>query len=283
MLLDNRAVGKGVIMSRVIAMAALGLGGIGLLGCLAGLSGIWAVRPSFLRSSVEVLDTVDGGLEFVSEKTTRADELLKAIREVVDPVTSKILKLADKGARTPDDEKELQRIEEALARRLGQVDAIAELVETAVALLNRTPKLTKSLRLPMLQGMAGRAPAETSQDSSNALTRLSKALENVRENLAKFRQDKQVQREVVTAVVRLAREVDSELKLVESKVERVRQRDADLEKEVAELRTAVTAWTNGAAAIGSIVLAWMGLGQWVLVRWGWGRIRAATPTERTVV
>src|SRR5262249_21907025 len=71
--------GKGVNMSRVIGLAALGLGGIGLVGCLAGLIGIWAVRPSFLRSSVEVLDTADGGLKLVSEKTTRADELLKAI------------------------------------------------------------------------------------------------------------------------------------------------------------------------------------------------------------
>jgi hypothetical protein len=141
----------------------------------------------------------------------------------VDPVTGKILKLADKGERTPDDEKELKQIEEALARRLGQVDAFAELAETAVAFLNRTPYLTRSLRLPTSQGAAGRAPAETSQDSAKALSRLAKALDNVRDDLAKFRKDKQVQKEVVAAVARLAREVDSELKVVESKVERVRQ------------------------------------------------------------
>jgi hypothetical protein len=181
-------------MSRVIGLATLGLGGIGLVGCLAGLIGIWVVRPSFLRSSVEVLDTADGGLELVSEKTTRADELLKAIRGIVDSVTGKILKLADKGERTPDDERELKRIEEALARRLGQVDAIAELAQTAVVFLNRTDQLTKSLRLPIWQRAAGRAPAETSQDTSSALSRLAKVLENVRENFAKFREDKPVQR-----------------------------------------------------------------------------------------
>jgi chromosome segregation ATPase len=266
-------------MSRVIGFAALGLGSIGLVGCLAGLLGIWTVRPSFLRSSVELLDTADGGLKLVDEKTTRADELLKAIRGIVDPVTGKILKLVDKGERTPDDEKELKRIEEALARRLGQVDAIAELAETAVALLNRTPQLTRSLRLPISQGAVGRAPAEPEQDSSNALSRLAKALENVREHLARFRADKQVQKEVVAAVVRLAREVDSELKFVESKLERVRQKSAELGKEVSDLRTAVPAWTNWAAVIGSVVLVWMGLGQFVLSRWGWGWIRAATPTR----
>ena len=266
-------------MSRVIGFAALGLGGIGLVGCLAGLIGIWTVRPSFLRSSVEVLDTADGGLKLVEEKTTRAEELLKAIRGTVDPVTGKILKLAAKGARTPDDDKELKRIEEALARRLGQVDAIAELAETAVAFLNRTPQLTKSLRLPTSQGAAGRAPAETAQDSSNALSRLAKALDNVRANLAKFREDKQVRKEVVAAVVRLAREVDSELKSVESKLERVRQKAAELEKDVADLRTAIPTWTDWAAVIGSVVLVWMGLGQFVLSRWGWNWIRAATPTR----
>jgi chromosome segregation ATPase len=266
-------------MSRVTGFAALGLGSIGLVGCLAGLIGIWTVRPSFLRSSVESLDTADGGLKLVDEKTTRADERLKAIRGIVDSATGKMRKLADKGERTPEDEKELKRMEEALARRLDQVDAIAELAETAVAFLNRTPQLTRSLRLPTSQRGVGRVPVETSQESSNALSRLAKALANVRENLAKFREDKQAEKEVVAAVIRLAREVDSELKFMESKLERVRRKAAELGKGVADLRTAVPAWTNWAAVIGSVVLVWMGLGQFVLSRWGWAWIRAATPTR----
>jgi hypothetical protein len=108
---------------------------------------------------------------------------------------------------------------------------------------------------------------------------VAKALQSVRENLDRFRKDRQAQKEVVTAVVRLAREVDGELTLVESKLERVRQKAAELGTEVADLRTAVPAWTNGAAVIGSVVLVWMGLGQLALSRCGWGRIRAATPTR----
>ena len=105
---------------------------------------------------------------------------------------------------------------------------------------------------------------------------MAKVLENVRENLAKFRGDKQVQKEVVAAVVRLAQEVDSELKSVESRLERVRQKAAELGQEVADLRTAVPAWTNRAAVMGSVALVWMGLGQFALSRWGRDRIRAAT-------
>jgi hypothetical protein len=262
-------------MSRVIGSAALGPGAVGLVGCLAGLIGIRAVRPSFLRSSVEMLDAAGRGPGLVEEKTSRAEELPKAIRGVVDPVTGRILSLAGKGELTPDDDKEPGRIEEALARRLGQVDAIAELAETAVALLNRTPLLTRSLRLPASRGAAGRAPAETSQDSSKALSRLEKALEGARENLARFRKDKQARKEAVAAVVRLAREADGELKLLESKFERVGRKAAGLGKEVAELRAAVPAWTNGAAVIGSVVLEWMGPGQLALSRWRWGRVRAA--------
>jgi hypothetical protein len=108
---------------------------------------------------------------------------------------------------------------------------------------------------------------------------LAKALENIRGNLAKFREDTQVQKEVVAAVVGLARDAESELKFVESKLERVRQKAAELGKEVADLRTAVPTWTNEAAVIGSVVLVWMGLGQFVLARWGWDWIRAATPTR----
>jgi hypothetical protein len=54
------------------------------------------VRPSFLRSSAEVLEIADGDLKLIYEKTTRADELMEAIRVIVDPVMGKILKL--KGA-----------------------------------------------------------------------------------------------------------------------------------------------------------------------------------------
>jgi hypothetical protein len=227
-------------MSRVIGSAALGPGALGLAGCLAGPIGIRAVRPSLLRSSAEVLDAADGGLELVEEKTSRAEELLKAIRGVVGPVTGRILSLADKGELTPDDDKEPGRIEESLARRLGQVDAIAELAETAVALLNRTPQLTRSLRLPASRGAAGGAPAETSQDSPKALSRLAKALEGARENLARFR---------------------------------------GCVPPFPGLRAAVPGWTNGAAVIGSVVLAWMVPGQLALSRWGWGRVRAATPAS----
>jgi hypothetical protein len=255
-------------------MVALVLGAIGLVACLAGLIGIWVVRPSFLHSSVEVLDAADESLNLVDEKTTRADALLKAIRRIVDPVTGKILKLADKGEHTPEDEKELQRIEEALARRLGQVDRITGLAETAVAMLNRTPQLTRSLRLPTLQGAGGGAPAETSQASSSALSRLAKALEEIRAKFAKFRKDKQAQKKVAAAVVRLARKVDSELNIVESKLERVRQKAAELGTEVTDLRTTVPTWTNWAAVIGSVVLVWMGLGQLVLSRRGWDFLRS---------
>jgi len=264
-------------MSRVIGLAAFALGGIGLVGCLAGVIAIWMVRPPLLRSSVELLDTADGGLKLVEEKTSRADELLKAIRAVIDPAASKILKLADKRDRTPEDEKELKQIEEGLSQRLGQVDAIAEVAETAVTFLNRTSQMTNSLRLPFAQGGAGRAAAESSQDNAIALSRLAKSLKLLRENLAKFRENKQTQKEVVDAVVRLSREAETELRFIASRLERVRQRAGEFDTDVAELRTAVPVWTNWAAVIGSVFLVWMGLGQFALLRRGWDRIRTATP------
>jgi len=261
-------------MSRVIGLVAFALGGIGLVGCLAGVIAIWMVRPPLLRSSVELLDTADGGLKLVEEKTSRADELLKAIRGVIDPAASKILKLADKRDRTPEDEKELKQIEEGLSQRLGQVDALAEVAETAVTFLNRTSQMTNSLRLPFSQGGAA---AESSQDNAIALSRLAKALKLLRENLAKFRENKQTQKEVVDAVVRLSREAETELRFIASRLERVRQRAGEFDTDVAELRTAVPIWTNWAAVIGSVFLVWMGLGQFALLRRGWDRIRTATP------
>jgi HKD family nuclease len=68
-------------MSRFIGLAVLALGGVGMVGCLAGTIGIWLVRPSLLHSSGEIRDAADEGLKLVSEKITRADELLKRTRK----------------------------------------------------------------------------------------------------------------------------------------------------------------------------------------------------------
>ena len=125
-------------MKRGIGFVGLGLGSIGLIGCLAGLIVVWVVRPAVLRSSAEILDAADGGLKLVDEKATRADELVKRIRGTVDPIAGKILKLADKTDRTPEEEKELKRIEEELVERFHQVDTVAEAAETAVTLLSKT-------------------------------------------------------------------------------------------------------------------------------------------------
>jgi len=256
-------------MKRIIGFLAFTLGSVGLVACLAGLIAIWVVRPSALRSSAEALEAADDGLKLVDEKAKTANDLVGKFREVLDPITSKIIRLADKAERTPEDEKELKRIQEELAQRLDQVDTIAEVAGTAISLLNRTSRLTRSVR-----GAADQSAADDSRDASDALSRLPDKLKTLRTSLAKFREDKQVQKEVVDSVVRLAGDVDKELKQVDSKLQRVRQKSAEFEAEVTELRAAVPGWVNWAAIIGSVILAWMGAGQLALLRCGWARLRA---------
>src|SRR5260370_646557 len=157
-------------MMRVIGLVALLLGGIGLAGCLAGLIALWLYYPFVLRSSAQVVDAADSGLKLVEEKATRADMVVSSMRGILDPVTGKILKLADKTDRTPEDEKELKQIVEAVAQGLGQVDTIAELGETAIAFLTKTSQLTQSLRLLILQDASDKAPMEDAKDSSDSLS-----------------------------------------------------------------------------------------------------------------
>lgn len=264
-------------MKRGIGFAAFGLGSIGLTGCLAGLIFIWVVRPIVLRSSAEVLDAADGGLKVVEEKAKRADELVKRIRGSVDPIASKILKLADKTDRTPEEEKDLRRIEEDLAERLRQVDAIAEAGETAVAFLSQTSRVARSLRVPASRIAASSSPEENTQDSSDALSRLAMKLSALREVLAKVRDDKEVRKEIADKVVHVTRDANDSLKAVDSKLQDLRQKAVEWRTEIAELRSTVPACTNWAAAIGSVLLLWLGLGQFALSRWGWGRICARRP------
>ena len=258
------------------------LAGIGLAACLAGLVAIWVARPLVLRSSVEILDATDGGLNLVEEKATRADGLATRIRSSVDPVTSKILQLADKADRTPEDQKERKRIEEELTERLRQVEVIAEIAETSVAFLNKTARLTSSLPLPAFRNSIGSRPNEDAQNSLDALGRLATKLKELREKLAKLRDGKQVRQEIVDLLVRVTRDVDENLKLVETNLRRVREKATEGRAAVAELRTTVPVWTNLAAVIGSMTLVWMGLGQFVLLRraWTWTRRNQPAPVSK---
>ena len=260
-------------MKRTFGYLALVLGFVGVAACLAGLIAIWVVRPSVQRSSTEVLDAADDGLKLVDEKATRANELIRAIGEVVDPVTNKILTLADKSNRTAEDEKELNRIEEALAERLRQVDTIAGIAETAVAFLNKTSRVAGSLKLPFSRTIADQSAVDEANRSAEVLLKLADKLRTLRHNLAKFRADKQAQKDLAANVVGLARDVDHELRALDSRLHEVRRTAVEWRTEVAELRPRVSAWTDWAAVIGSVILAWMGLGQCALVRWGWQSMR----------
>jgi methyl-accepting chemotaxis protein len=260
-------------MKRLIGYLALILSAIGLAGCLAGLVVIWMARPSVLQSSAELLDAADDGLRLVEEKTKRADELVDGIRSSVDPVASKILQLADKSDRTPQEDKELKRVKEKLTERLRQADAMVEAAETAVGIMNKTARLASSVRPAASRILTGSAPDEDSQESSKSLARLATKLKNLAEILAMLREDKQVQKDVVDHVVRVTRDVDDELKLVAANLQRVRQKTTEWQTEVADLRTSLPVWTHSAVIIGSLILAWVGLSRLVFMgrAWIWSR------------
>jgi hypothetical protein len=269
-------------MKRMIGSLTLLLGAIGLVGCLAGLIVIWIARPSVFRSSDDALDAADDALKLVEEKATRADEWVKIIRSNVDPVASKILQLVDKRHRSAEEERELKRIEEELIDRLREVDAMAEAAETAFAILSKTSQLARSLRLPGSRIGPGSSPDEDLQDSSEWLARLATRLTDLRETLAKLREDKHLQKEIADIVVRVTRDVEEDLKVVDAKLQRVLQQASQWRLEIAELRATIRVWTNAGAVIGSVILAWMGLGQLVLMRrtWIWTRPVRATPASR---
>jgi hypothetical protein len=204
----------------------------------------------------------------------RAEKLVTEIRTAVDPVANKILEMADKADRSPDDEKALGRLDEQLTDRIRQSDSIAEIAESAIALFNKTSRLAASLPRPRSRIAAGLATAEDPQVTSDALSRLAMKLKELREVLAKLRSIKQVPRVIADDIVHVAGDVVEKLNLIDARLQRVANAAMEWRTEIAESRASIAAWTNEAAVIGSLVLAWMGLGQFVLLRQVWGWIRS---------
>jgi hypothetical protein len=260
-------------MKPTTAYLAIVVGGIGLVACLAGLVALWVARPRVLQSSAELLVAANDGLKLVEERATHADELVRKIRAGADSVSNKIIELADKTARTPEDEKELQVSAEDLSERLRQVGPIAETAESAVAFLHQSSRLTRSVRLPGFRMADGEALAEDTEEISQPLFRVTVNLKHLREKLAAVSKGEQGQREIAASVLQAARDVDEHLKSVTSLLQSVREKAGSLGAYVEKLNTALPAWMNWTAIMGSLVSGWMGLGQFVLFRKGWDAIR----------
>jgi DNA repair exonuclease SbcCD ATPase subunit len=194
--------------------------------------------------------------------------LVGKIQAGVAPIVGEVTQLAERAARRPEDEKVLNRIRGELSEHLGQVDALAELAETAVAFLTKTTQLSKSLHLPASRISAGQSPDEA-RERSAALARVETKLGDLRENLAKIQSNERMQPDIAGDVVGAVREVEQDLKLLDSKLEGMRESAVQWQAEVEELRTRAPWWINSAACIGSVILAWMGLGQSALLRHGW--------------
>ena len=210
-------------MNRKIGYVVLVLAGVGLVGCVAGVIAIWVARPSVLESSDELFDALDDGLELVEQKTIQAEALASKIQAGVAPIVGEVTELAEKADSRPEDEKILNRIRGELSEHLGQVDALAEVAESAVALLTKTTQLTKSLRLPASRISAGQSPEEA-EDRSAALARVATKLGDLRENLAKIQTNQRVQPDIAGAVAGAVRDVEQDLKLLDSKLEGMRQK-----------------------------------------------------------
>ncbi len=254
-------------MNRTTGYIVRVLSGIGLVACVAGVIAVWVARPSVLQSSERLCDTLDVGLALVEQKTIQADALVGKIQAGVAPIVGEVTQLAERTDRRPDDEKVLNRIRGELSKHLDQLDALAELAESAVAFLTNTTQLSKSLRLPASRISAGQSPGEAKERSA-ALARVETKLGDLREKLAKIQSNERVQRDIAETVVGAVRDVEQDLKLLDSKLEGMRETAVQWRTEVDELRKKAPWWINSTAFIGSLILAWMGLGQYALFRCG---------------
>jgi len=256
-------------MKRTFGFLAIVLGVLGLAGCLAGLGAVWVYRTPATQASLELLDAADDGLQVVDDNAKRAADVVAMVKEVVDPVARKLLDMADKAKSTGRDEEELTRLDEKLAERLRQVDALVQTSEKVVAVMNKTTRLTRSLpwkpaSVARKSEVDDQKSADDLRGSGEILSRLAERLKAFHATLTKVREDRQIRKEIVDKVVDLARNVDSELNLLEDKLGRVRQRAAELQTEVSELRADIPCWITSSAVVSSVILAWMALGQFAL-------------------
>ena len=251
-------------MKRMFRYIALLLGSVGLVGCVAGLVSVWMLRGDVLQGSDELCDVVDDGLQLVEQKLTRAVDLVGQVQSGVDSIPDELREFAADRAARGDSTRE--RIGDKLFNQFERLDEIAEAGATAIAFLDKIDRLNAVLRAAAAR-RTGDESADALQPRFPELARVVSRLTDLREILDKIRAGRPVVREIVDAVAQATRGIEQDLERVDSKLQQLQQNSSQWRNAIEEARTkAIPRWINVTAVVASALAAWMGLGQFALLR-----------------
>ena len=257
-------------MRRLLAIAAVVLGVLGVLICAAAIGLGWLVASKTANRVTSAAARADQGLAEADVSLARTEERLAAIRSDLAEVRGEAEKLI---AENP----ELPRVRSAIEKLL---DRLIPTIERAAALADSLRTVAAGLRAAAdirdLFG-GGPTPPGRARTAADAIDGAAETLNIPRAKIdaVKSAQAVRLTREVVT----LAREAAASSQQLAEGLAVARNEIADARVLTAEWRGRVVFWVYAAASVHSLAWLWVGLGQLCLIGWGRRRFSSQGPTH----
>ena len=273
------------IIRRAAAAAGLVLAILGLLACLGGAVGTWAVKARVQGASAAVFTAADDALEFIGARLVRVNARLDASRPRVNAVAALAGRL-----QTIEVEPDVQAVADSLR---GQLDSVASELKAAEGGLDSIEAMARGLQSAAaaiaaasgdpgaaeagLKGVRAAVVAEFAGDLAQAVSRL----EALRAKLLEMRENRLLLREFAVACLTEAADLDTRLANLAGKVDDFRRRVSDARASSAETGRRVHAWIGLGALVLIVALVWLGASQVCMLPRAWRLWRGRTPAVTT--
>lgn len=269
------------LCKRVLSLAALLLGLVGLVGCTAAIVGAWLVSGRLSQATEDLFGKIDGAFIVVGERVAQTQDRLQAAKTTTEDVEKALKGWAKREA----GERLVLRVEaeekaERLAFALMQADqwlelsaSSAETVQGVLSMGSSTGAPTETVLLDRLLEEIGALRGQ--------LAEAAELVEGIRGHTADDGGEKTLDQRIDQAA-QLALRVIATLSSVDSRLEKFEGRLSETRQEVLRWKTTTLRWIVIATIGVSLVMAWMGAGQVALCFFGWkglGRARARRPPQ----
>jgi hypothetical protein len=264
------------IIRRSAAAAGLVLAVLGLVTCLAGAAGTWAVKTRAQDAAAAVFTTVDDALEFIGTRVGRVKERLDAARPRVTGLSALAGRL-----QSIELEADLKALADSLRERLdsaaialkdaeGRLDPI-EAVARGVQSLAASAAASDDLAEPEKGVRSVRAA--TVAEFAGELAKAASRLEALRVRLLEIRENRLLAREFAVACLAEVADLDTRLANLIKRIDEFAVRVSDARVSSADQGRRVHRWIGLGALALAAILVWFAASQVCVMQRAWRGLR----------
>lgn len=264
-------------MRKIFGIIALFLGLVGTVACIAGIGGLWYVQSSVQTSVGSVAQVTEEYLDSTREKIKALEQYVNDGNDKIRNWRQTIADLSAKGTDrqwTPANRMKLAQLLDKVSLWVQKADRPLVVLEEKLENLRQILELAKSSRfypvnsdfLDSKEIATLKAALKNFESTTNDLGELEKSLNRLG--------DKTDLQQVLTRVDSVIDNFETVMNLSNAGIEKINDSITASKENVSQLRESVSFWSLIVASVVTVLLVWIGVGQYCLMSNGWTMINS---------